>query len=34
VISTVLAAPMDSAIGLGIMLTGLPVYLLWRRRAR
>jgi APA family basic amino acid/polyamine antiporter len=33
VISTVLAAPMDSAIGLGIMLTGLPVYLLWRRRA-
>ena len=34
VISTVLAAPMDSAIGLGIMLTGLPVYLLWRGRAR
>jgi basic amino acid/polyamine antiporter, APA family len=33
VISTVLTAPMDSAIGLGIMLTGLPVYLLWRRRA-
>jgi APA family basic amino acid/polyamine antiporter len=34
VISTVLAAPVDSAIGLGIMLTGVPVYLLWRRRAR
>jgi APA family basic amino acid/polyamine antiporter len=33
VISTVLEAPLDSAIGLGIMLTGLPVYLLWRRRA-
>jgi APA family basic amino acid/polyamine antiporter len=33
VISTVLEAPVDSAIGLGIMLTGLPVYLLWRRRA-
>ncbi|HEY0016958.1 MAG TPA: amino acid permease [Longimicrobium sp.] len=33
VVSTVLAAPVDSAIGLGIMLTGLPVYLLWRRRA-
>lgn len=33
VISTVLAAPADSAIGLGIMLTGVPVYLLWRRRA-
>ncbi|HEX8318020.1 APC family permease [Longimicrobium sp.] len=32
VISTVLEAPVDSAIGLGIMLTGLPVYLLWRRR--
>ena len=33
VISTVLDAPADSAVGLGIMLTGLPVYLLWRRRA-
>jgi APA family basic amino acid/polyamine antiporter len=33
VVSTVLAAPRDSAIGLGIMLSGLPVYLLWRRRA-
>jgi APA family basic amino acid/polyamine antiporter len=33
VISTVLEAPTDSAIGLGIMLTGVPVYLLWRRRA-
>jgi basic amino acid/polyamine antiporter, APA family len=32
VISTVLDAPADSAVGLGIMLTGLPVYLLWRRR--
>lgn len=34
VIATVLEAPMDSAIGLGIMLTGVPVYLLWSRRAR
>jgi APA family basic amino acid/polyamine antiporter len=33
VISTVLEAPVDSLIGLGIMLTGVPVYLLWRRRA-
>ncbi|HEX5872035.1 MAG TPA: amino acid permease [Longimicrobium sp.] len=33
VVSTVLEAPVDSAIGLGIMLTGVPVYLLWRRRA-
>jgi APA family basic amino acid/polyamine antiporter len=33
VISTVMEAPVDSAIGLGIMLTGVPVYLLWRRRA-
>ncbi|WP_420125485.1 APC family permease [Longimicrobium sp.] len=33
VISTVLAAPVDSAIGLGIMLTGVPIYLIWRRRA-
>jgi APA family basic amino acid/polyamine antiporter len=33
VISTVLDAPVNSAVGLGIMLTGIPVYLLWRRRA-
>jgi basic amino acid/polyamine antiporter, APA family len=33
VIATVLEAPVDSAVGLGIMLTGVPVYLLWRRRA-
>ena len=33
VISTVLDAPVNSAVGLGIMLAGLPVYALWRRRA-
>ncbi|NNC28228.1 amino acid permease [Longimicrobium terrae] len=33
VIATVVEAPVNSAVGLGIMLAGLPVYLLWRRRA-
>jgi APA family basic amino acid/polyamine antiporter len=33
VVATVLDAPVNSAVGLGIMLAGLPVYLLWRRRA-
>jgi APA family basic amino acid/polyamine antiporter len=33
VIATVVEAPLNSAVGLGIMLTGVPVYLLWRRRA-
>lgn len=33
VVSTVLEAPVNSAVGLGIMLAGLPVYALWRRRA-
>jgi APA family basic amino acid/polyamine antiporter len=33
VIATVLDAPVNSAVGLGIMLAGLPVYALWRRRA-
>jgi APA family basic amino acid/polyamine antiporter len=33
VIATVLDAPLNSAVGLGIMLTGIPVFLLWRRRA-
>jgi APA family basic amino acid/polyamine antiporter len=33
VVSTVLDAPVNSAVGLGIMLAGLPVYALWRRRA-
>ncbi|HYW10493.1 MAG TPA: amino acid permease [Longimicrobium sp.] len=32
VIATVLDAPVNSAVGLGIMLAGLPVYALWRRR--
>jgi APA family basic amino acid/polyamine antiporter len=31
--STIAAFPENSAIGLGILLTGLPVYWLWRRRA-
>ncbi|HYE57128.1 MAG TPA: amino acid permease [Rhodothermales bacterium] len=34
IVSTVVAAPGDSAIGLGIMLAGLPVYALWRGAAR
>lgn len=33
VIATVLDAPVNSAVGLGIMLAGLPVYALWRGRA-
>ncbi|HEX6910517.1 MAG TPA: amino acid permease, partial [Longimicrobium sp.] len=33
VVATVLDAPLNSAVGLGIMLTGIPVFLLWRRRA-
>lgn len=32
VIATFVEAPVNSAVGLGIMLTGIPVYLLWRRR--
>ena len=32
VVATVVEAPVNSAVGLGIMLTGVPVYLLWRRR--
>ena len=32
--STLYRYPQNSAIGLGIMLTGLPVYLLWRVRQR
>ncbi len=32
VASTIAAFPENSAIGLGILLTGLPVYWLWRRR--
>jgi APA family basic amino acid/polyamine antiporter len=34
VISTIVSAPVNSAIGLGILLAGLPVYLYWSRRAR
>jgi basic amino acid/polyamine antiporter, APA family len=34
VVSTVAAAPVDSAIGLGLMLAGLPVYAFWRRRGQ
>jgi APA family basic amino acid/polyamine antiporter len=33
VAAEVLRAPLDSAIGLGIVIAGLPVYLLWRPRA-
>ena len=32
VVMQILAVPRDSAIGLGIVLAGLPVYLLWSRR--
>jgi APA family basic amino acid/polyamine antiporter len=32
ILSTVYQYPRNSAIGLGIMLAGLPVYFLWRRR--
>src|SRR5262249_61148118 len=33
VINQIVAAPLDSAIGLSIVLAGLPVYWLWTRRA-
>ncbi len=33
VASTIAAFPENSVIGLGILLTGVPVYWLWRRRA-
>lgn len=33
-VSTLVGAPRESAIGLGIMLSGLPAYALWRRSAR
>jgi APA family basic amino acid/polyamine antiporter len=32
VASTILAAPLNSAIGLGILLAGIPVYLYWARK--
>ncbi len=32
VVSTVIASPANSAIGLGILLTGIPVYLYWKRK--
>ena len=32
VVTQVLAVPIDSAIGLGMVLIGLPVYFLWSRR--
>ncbi|GBC83549.1 Serine/threonine exchanger SteT [bacterium HR10] len=31
-VSTFAGAPRESAIGVGIMLSGLPAYVLWRRR--
>jgi basic amino acid/polyamine antiporter, APA family len=34
VISTVVSSPANSAIGFGILLAGIPVYLYWSRRAR
>jgi basic amino acid/polyamine antiporter, APA family len=34
VTSTILNSPANSAIGLGILLTGIPVYLYWSRAAR
>ncbi len=33
VASTVITDPLNSARGWGIMLTGVPVYLYWRRKA-
>jgi APA family basic amino acid/polyamine antiporter len=32
VISTIVSSPVNSAIGFGILLAGVPVYLYWRRR--
>ena len=32
VISTVIASPANSSIGFGILLTGIPVYLYWKRK--
>jgi APA family basic amino acid/polyamine antiporter len=32
VISTVIASPRNSSIGFGILLTGIPVYLYWKRK--
>jgi APA family basic amino acid/polyamine antiporter len=34
VISTVATSPVNSAIGFGILLAGVPVYLYWSRRGR
>jgi hypothetical protein len=34
VASAVLRHPGDTVVGLGIMATGLPVYLLWRSRRK
>jgi hypothetical protein len=34
VVMQVLAVPLDSAIGLGVVLTGLPVYFVWSRAGR
>jgi APA family basic amino acid/polyamine antiporter len=34
VVSTISAKPTDAAIGLGIVFAGVPVYLVWRARAR
>lgn len=34
VLATIRANPLDSAMGLGLVVAGLPVYLLWGRRSR
>jgi APA family basic amino acid/polyamine antiporter len=34
VVTQVMASPANSAIGLGLVLVGLPIYFVWSRRTR